>query len=89
MLRAGPLCLDRLSRSLTVNEQEVSLRRAECAVLEARVPEARRLTGNLAMQAEISHAVTGFKSFLLKPLDPFMKKRKAGTLTSSTSATSS
>jgi hypothetical protein len=38
------------------------------------------LTGNLAMQAEISHAVTGFKSFLLKPLDPFMKKRKAGAV---------
>ncbi len=34
VLRAGPLCLDRLSRSLTVNDQEVSLRRAECAVLE-------------------------------------------------------
>jgi DNA-binding winged helix-turn-helix (wHTH) protein len=34
VLRAGPLCLDRLSRALTVNEQEVSLRRAECAVLE-------------------------------------------------------
>jgi Transcriptional regulatory protein, C terminal len=34
VLRAGPLCLDRLSRTLTVNEQEVQLRRAECAVLE-------------------------------------------------------
>jgi hypothetical protein len=38
------------------------------------------LTGHLAMQSEISHAVTGFKSFLLKPLDPFMKKRKAGAV---------
>jgi two-component system OmpR family response regulator len=34
VLRAGPLCLDRLARTLTVNEQEVPLRRAECAVLE-------------------------------------------------------
>lgn len=34
VLRAGPLSLDRLARTLTVNEQEVSLRRAECAVLE-------------------------------------------------------
>ncbi len=32
------------------------------------------------MQSEISHAATGFKSFLLKPLDPFMKKRKAGAV---------
>ena len=34
VLRAGPLALDRLARTLTVNEQEVPLRRAECAVLE-------------------------------------------------------
>jgi AsmA-like protein len=38
------------------------------------------LTGNLAMQAGISHAVTGFKSLLLKPLDPFLKKGKAGAV---------
>ena len=38
------------------------------------------LTGNLAMQAEVSHAVTGFKSVLLKPLDPFLKKRHAGAV---------
>ncbi len=42
--------------------------------------ESAHLTGNLAMQSEISHAVTGFKSVLLKPLDPFMKKRKAGAV---------
>ena len=42
--------------------------------------ESAHLTGNLAMQSEISHAVTGFKSLLLKPLDPFMKKRKAGAV---------
>lgn len=34
VLRAGPLCLDRLARTLTVNDVEVPLRRAECAVLE-------------------------------------------------------
>ncbi len=34
VLRAGPLSLDRLARTLSVNEQEVPLRRAECAVLE-------------------------------------------------------
>jgi AsmA-like C-terminal region len=42
--------------------------------------ESAHLTGKLAMQSEISHAATGFKSFLLKPLDPFMKKRKAGAV---------
>lgn len=38
------------------------------------------LTGNFAMQSDISHAVTGFKSVLLKPLDPFLKKRNAGAV---------
>jgi hypothetical protein len=42
--------------------------------------ESAHLTGTLAMQSAISHAVTGFKSFLLKPLDPFMRKRKAGAV---------
>ncbi|HUD56111.1 MAG TPA: AsmA-like C-terminal region-containing protein [Terracidiphilus sp.] len=42
--------------------------------------ESAHLIGNLAMQSDISHAATGFKSVLLKPLDPFMKKRKAGAV---------
>lgn len=42
--------------------------------------ESAHLTGHLAMQSEMSHAVTGFKSFLLKPLDPFMRKRRAGAV---------
>jgi hypothetical protein len=42
--------------------------------------EVAHLTGNLAMQSDISHAATGFKSVLLKPLDPFLKKRKAGAV---------
>ncbi len=32
------------------------------------------LVGNLYMQSDVSHAATGFKSFLLKPLIPFFKK---------------
>jgi hypothetical protein len=32
------------------------------------------------MQADVSHAATGFKSILLKPLIPFFKKRKAGAV---------
>jgi hypothetical protein len=30
------------------------------------------------MDADISHATTGVKSMLLKPLIPFFKKKKAG-----------
>jgi hypothetical protein len=36
------------------------------------------LTGQLKMDADISHAATGFKSVLLKPLAPFFKKKNAG-----------
>ncbi len=36
------------------------------------------LVGNLRMESDISHAATGFKSFLLKPLAPFFKKKNAG-----------
>jgi hypothetical protein len=39
-----------------------------------------RLKGNLRMQSDVSHAATGFKSILLKPLIPFFKKRKAGAV---------
>jgi hypothetical protein len=38
------------------------------------------LVGNLRMQSDISHATTGFKSMLLKPLIPFFKKKKAGAV---------
>jgi hypothetical protein len=38
------------------------------------------LVGDLRMDADISHATTGFKSFLLKPLAPFFKKKTAGAL---------
>jgi hypothetical protein len=38
------------------------------------------LVGNLRMDTDISHTSTGFKSFLLKPLAPFFKKKKAGAL---------
>jgi hypothetical protein len=38
------------------------------------------LVGNLRMNTDISHTATGFKSFLLKPLAPFFKKKNAGAL---------
>lgn len=38
------------------------------------------LTGNLRMQSDISHAATGLKSVLLKPLIPFFKKKNAGAV---------
>jgi hypothetical protein len=38
------------------------------------------LTGTLRMDTDISHTSTGFKSFLLKPLAPFFKKKHEGTV---------
>lgn len=38
------------------------------------------LLGKLHMQSDISHATTGFKSLLLKPLIPFFKKDNAGAV---------
>jgi hypothetical protein len=38
------------------------------------------MVGNLRMDSDISHTATGFKSFLLKPLAPFFKKKNAGAL---------
>ena len=38
------------------------------------------LAGDMAMQSDISHATTGFKSFLLKPLAPFLRKKHAGAV---------
>ena len=38
------------------------------------------LVGNLRMDSDISHTTTGFKSFLLKPLAPFFRKKQAGAL---------
>jgi hypothetical protein len=40
--------------------------------------DAVHLVGDMRMQADISHAATGFKSVLLKPLIPFFKKKNAG-----------
>lgn len=42
--------------------------------------ESVHLTGNLKMNTDISHTATGFKSFLLKPLAPFFKKKNAGAV---------
>jgi hypothetical protein len=38
------------------------------------------MTGDLKMDADISHAATGFKSVLLKPFAPFFKRKKAGAV---------
>lgn len=38
------------------------------------------LTGNAELQRNLSHAVTGWKSVLLKPLAPFFKHKNAGAL---------
>lgn len=38
------------------------------------------LIGHLKMDSDISHAATGFKSVLLKPLAPFFKRKQAGAV---------
>ncbi len=42
--------------------------------------EVAHLTGDLKMDKDISHTATGFKSFLLKPLAPFFRKKNAGAV---------
>ena len=42
--------------------------------------EVAHLTGDLKMDTDISHTATGFKSFLLKPLAPFFRKKNAGAV---------
>jgi DNA-binding winged helix-turn-helix (wHTH) protein len=59
VLRAGPLCLDRLSRSLTVNEQEVSLRRAECAVLEFLLDHSERFVPSKELNRVVLNGSVG------------------------------
>ena len=41
---------------------------------------AAHLTGDLKMDADISHSATGFKSWLLKPLAPLFKRKQAGAV---------
>jgi hypothetical protein len=38
------------------------------------------LTGLMTMQSDFSHVTTGFKSALLKPIAPFMRKKNAGAV---------
>ena len=42
--------------------------------------EVAHLTGDLKMDKDISHTATGFKSFLLKPLAPFFRKKNVGAV---------
>jgi hypothetical protein len=38
------------------------------------------LSGTVALEQGISHATTGWKSVLLKPLSPFFKKKRAAAV---------
>lgn len=42
--------------------------------------EAVHLAGNLRMQSDVSHTVSGFKAVLLKPLAPFFHRKHAGAV---------
>lgn len=41
-----------------------------------------KMTGDLRMDADLSHVTTGFKSVLLKPFAPFFRKKHAGAVVS-------
>jgi DNA-binding winged helix-turn-helix (wHTH) protein len=59
VLRAGPLCLDRLARTLTVNDIEVSLRRAECAVLEFLLDHSERFVPSKELNRVVLNGSVG------------------------------
>jgi DNA-binding winged helix-turn-helix (wHTH) protein len=59
VLRAGPLSLDRLARSLTVNEQAVPLRRAECAVLEFLLDHSERFVPSKELNRVVLNGSVG------------------------------
>ena len=39
-----------------------------------------RMSGDLRMEADVSHVTTGFKSVLLKPFAPFFRKKHGGSV---------
>ena len=59
VLRAGPLCLDRLARTLTVNDAEVPLRRAECAVLEFLLDHSERFVPSKELNRVVLNGSVG------------------------------
>jgi DNA-binding winged helix-turn-helix (wHTH) protein len=59
VLRAGPLCLDRLARTLTVNDQDVPLRRAECAVLEFLLDHSERFVPSKELNRVVLNGSVG------------------------------
>lgn len=59
VLYAGPLCLDRLSRTLTVHGREVPLRRAECAVLEYLIDHCDRFVPSTELNRVVLNGSVG------------------------------
>jgi DNA-binding winged helix-turn-helix (wHTH) protein len=59
VLRAGPLCLDRLARRLTVNDVHVPLRRAECAVLEYLLDHSERFVPSKELNRTVLNGIVG------------------------------
>jgi DNA-binding winged helix-turn-helix (wHTH) protein len=59
VLRAGPLCLDRLARTLTVNDVDVPLRRAECAVLEFLLDHSERFVPSKELNRVVLNGSVG------------------------------
>jgi DNA-binding winged helix-turn-helix (wHTH) protein len=59
VLRAGPLSLDRLGRTLSVNETDVPLRRAECAVLEYLLDHSERFVPSKELNRTVLNGSVG------------------------------
>jgi hypothetical protein len=59
VLCAGPLSLDRLTRTLTVNDVEVPLRRAECAVLEYLLDHSDRFVPSKELNRTVLNGAVG------------------------------
>lgn len=66
-------------KSLTFDVRGAAIRMAGTYALE---PRAMNFTGQVRLVASASQTQTGFKSWLLKPFDPLLRKKGAGTLLS-------
>ena len=66
-------------KNLTFDVRGAAIRMAGTYALE---PRAMNLAGQVRLVASASQTQTGFKSWVLKPFDPLLRKQGAGTLLS-------
>jgi hypothetical protein len=84
-----PDVLSSLTGSATIRNGVVRSDKLEFAVAGARADfrgtfdlrnDQAHFDGTLFLDSDVSHVATGFKSILLKPLDPFFKRKDAGAV---------